>query len=140
MKNAKSKPKIVIDTNVFISALAFGGKPREITKLIADKSIILVISEDCLSELRRKIISKFPEFINELVRLERLMGRRAIFVKLGLPSVTASRDEDDNKFIETAVLGQCDYIVSGDKDLLDVGKYRDIHIVNPSEFLKLINV
>ena len=137
MKNAKPKPRVVIDSNVFISALVFGGKPREVTRLIADKSIMLFVSEECLSELRRKIVSKFPEYINELVRLERLLGRRAKFVKLGIPQIKASRDLDDNKFIETAVLGKCGFIVSGDKDLLDIDKYQNIRIVTPSEFLTL---
>ncbi|MBR3355647.1 MAG: putative toxin-antitoxin system toxin component, PIN family [Oscillospiraceae bacterium] len=51
--------------------------------------------------------------------------------------VRVCRDPDDNKFIECALDGQCNYIVSGDKDLLDIRHYKNIRIITVSEFLGL---
>jgi len=122
---------------VFISALVFGGKPREVAELLID-TIIVVYSQEILTELRRKIHLKFSTFSEDLELLVKLLERDALCVKLGSISVTISRDPDDNKFIETAEIGDCQYIVSGDKDLLAIGSYKDIRIVNPSDFLDII--
>ena len=46
------------------------------------------------------------------------------------------RDTDDNKVLETAVVGKCNWIITGDKDLLTVKKYQQIKIVNPGQFLR----
>ena len=50
-------------------------------------------------------------------------------------SIHVCRDHDDDKFIECAVDGRCIYIVSGDKDLLSVGRYENVEIVKVSDFL-----
>jgi predicted nucleic acid-binding protein len=47
-----------------------------------------------------------------------------------------SRDPDDDKFIATALASNCNIIISGDKDLLDLNGYADIHIINPSTFIR----
>lgn len=138
MKNAKS-PRVVLDTNVFISALVFGGKPREVTELLVD-TITVVYAHEILTEIRRIIHLKFPAFNEDLERLEKLLERDALRVELGSSLVTISRDPDDNKFIETAIIGDCQYIVSGDKDLLAIGSYKNIRIIKPAEFLELIHI
>jgi len=106
-------------------------------ELLAD-SIIVVISQEIVTELRRIIHGKFPSFAEDLLRLEKLLERDAHLVELGSVQVTTSRDPDDDKFIETAVAGNCQYIISGDKDLLDIGLYKDIQIVKPAAFLQYI--
>jgi predicted nucleic acid-binding protein len=70
--------------------------------------------------------------------MEGLIDQEAELVKLGGVTATASRDEDDNRVLETAVIGGCGFIVSGDKDLLVLGGYEGITIVAPAEFLKLV--
>ena len=96
----------------------------------------LIVAEEMLTEVRRIITSKFPEFLDDLEKLEKLFESDAHWVKLGLITISASRDPDDDKFIEAAVIGGGKFIVSGDKDLLDLKSYKDINIVNPSEFLR----
>src|SRR3989338_156427 len=113
VKNGK-KPKVVLDTNVLISALVFGGKPRQITDLLADEMIRVAISHYALLE------------------------RDAQLVTLGSIQINICQDPDDNKFIETAVLGNCDFIISGDRHLLGIGQYEDIKIIKPAAFLKLL--
>ncbi len=138
MKNNKNKPRIVLDTNVIVSAIVFGGEPRQILDLLAENTIIVVIAEELLTELRRKINTKFPDFITDLEAVEKLLKRDAILVKLGAIRINASRDPDDDKFIETAFLGNCEYVISGDKDLLAIGSYQNIKIIKPAEFFNLI--
>ncbi len=133
----KNKPRIVIDTNVLISGIVFGGKPRQILDLLAEQSVIIIVAEEILTELRRKISSKFPEFIKDLNKVELLLKRDAVQIKLGVIPINISRDTDDNKFIEASILGKCSFIVTGDKDLLVLKTYENIRIVKPAEFLEL---
>ena len=128
---------IVIDSNVWISALIFGGNPEKILKLFIDNKVEVVMSEEIITELRRIIINKFPLFVNSLNLLEASLRKDNVFVQLGSITIDASRDVDDNRIIETAYIGKAQYIISGDKDLLVLKKYEDIKILNPSDFLKI---
>ncbi len=137
MKNVQ-KPRLTIDTNVWLSGIVFGGKPQLLIKLFVEEVILVVISEELLSELRRIVTQKFPLFLPKLALLEESLRHDAELVKLGSQTVTVSRDPDDNKVIETALIGNCQYIISGDKDLLDIGLYKNIEIVKPAAFLQYI--
>lgn len=147
MKNAPNNYRIVIDTNVFISSIVFGSKPRELIDLIANDVLTLVandvltlvIAQDLLTEIRRIIVAKFPSFLTDFLKVEKLLESDTILIQLGDITVSVSRDPDDNKFIEAALIGDCNYLVSGDKDLLDLEKYRGVKIVSVSEFLQLIS-
>lgn len=131
--------RVVIDSNVWISGLIFGGQPEKIIKHFLDGDFLVIVSAELLSELRRKVIEKFPLFTSSLESLDASILNDAIVVRLGSQTINISRDPDDNKVIETAVMGRCDYIISGDKDLLVIGSYKNINIVNPTDFLKIIN-
>lgn len=133
-----SKPKVVIDTNIWISGLVFGGVPAKVIKLFVNGDIILVTSEENISELRRKVHQRFPLLVPQLPILEASIRDLAIIIKLGVHEVTISRDVDDNKFIETAITGNAGYVVSGDRDLLVLKMYENIKIIKPADFLKLI--
>ena len=128
---------IVIDSNVWISALIFGGNPEKILKLFIDNKVEVVMCEEIITELRRIIINKFPLFVNSLNLLEASLRKDTVFVQLGSMTIDASRDVDDNRIIETAYIGKAQYIISGDKDLLVLKKYEDIKILNPGDFLKI---
>lgn len=132
------KPRIVIDSNVWLSGLIFGGSPGAVLELFISGDVLVVVSEELLSELRRKIIQKFPLYIPQLGLLEASLRKDATVVALGAVTVKASRDPDDNRVLETALIGGCRYIVSGDKDLLSLGSYGGIQIVTPREFLEIL--
>jgi putative PIN family toxin of toxin-antitoxin system len=127
----------VIDTNVWISGLIFGGIPAQIIQMFIDGSVLVVTSEELLSELRRKINQRFPLFAPHLPPLEASIREKALLVQLGRHQVVASRDVDDNLVIETAVTGGARYIVSGDKDLLVLNSYEDIKILSPAAFMRV---
>lgn len=131
-----SKPRVVLDTNVLLSALIFGGKPRQVVELLARDLIQAVTSEAILTEMRRTVARKFPDFTDDLARMELLLEEDAETVKLGGVTVAVCRDPDDNRVLETAVIGDCGYIISGDKDLLPLKKYQTIRILKPADFLE----
>ena len=72
---------------------------------------------------------QLPSFLPEFTKI--------VSVIEPLSHVRVCRDPDDNKFIECALDGQCNYIVSGDKDLLDIKRFKNIRIISVSEFLGL---
>lgn len=127
-------PKIVNDTNVWLSALYFSGKPAQIVKLIEEKQAISITSNFILNELKEKMIVDFhtPTFaanatisyINSISKIVKLTG--ADF---------SLRDSADNQVLETAVVGGCNFLITGDKDLLTLKKYQQIQIVTPAQFL-----
>jgi uncharacterized protein len=121
-----------------ISALVFGGKPRAVTDWLIENGTT-ILSQEILTEVRRIIDAKFPYSLGDLARLEKLLERDAIIVKLGSVQVTICRDPDDNKVIETALAGKCQYIVTGDKDLLVLQAYEGVKILKPTELLQLVD-
>jgi putative PIN family toxin of toxin-antitoxin system len=139
MSIVSSRSRIVIDTNVFVSAIVFGGKPRQVINVIAEDAAILVMTEPIIIEIRRVVVTKFIDFVDDLTKIENLLEEDAEWVKAGFHTIAISRDPDDDKFIEAAMAGDCQYIVSGDKDLLDLKEYQGVKIVNVSDFLKLID-
>jgi putative PIN family toxin of toxin-antitoxin system len=132
-----SKQLIVINTSVWISGLIFGGTPAKVIRKFIDGDIVVVMSEELLSELRRKINPRFSLFLPALPRLDASIQEKAILVQLGSRPVTASRDADDNMAIETALVGKAGYIVSGDKDLLVLEEYEGVKLLNPAGFMRL---
>lgn len=126
--------KIVIDTNVWLSALYFSGKPAQIVNLIEEKQIISITSNFILDELKEKMTINFetPTFaanatIAYIKSISDVVSVNGI--NFGL------RDVDDNSVLETAIVGKCGFLITGDKDLLTLEKYQNIQIVQPAEFL-----
>lgn len=138
MKSAKTKPRIVVDTNVWVSALIFGGNAETVARLFVDRAVLVVVSEELLTELKRIVSHKFQPFVSQLAVLEASLRKDAEWVRLGTQTVTISRDPDDNKVIETALVGGCSYLISGDNDLLSIKQFEDITIMNPADFLELL--
>jgi len=133
----KSPVRAVIDTNILISAIGFGGKPRQILLLLLDKKIKVIISPILLAEFHEVIHKKFPFLQKELPIIDNKFTK--IMIKVH-PNATLNvvRDVDDNRVLEAAVAGKCQYIITGDKDLLVLKSYRQIKIITPDDFLKLL--
>src|SRR5260221_7150627 len=122
------KVKVVLDTNILISALGFGSKPREILQLVLDKKIKAISSPILLAELDDVISKKFPLFANKLDQIHKQLRKNMMIIKpkFGLHTV---QDEPDNRVLEAAVEGKCKYIITGDNDLLELKKFKNISIV-----------
>jgi len=131
--------KVVVDTNVIISALNFGGKPSEIVDLARSRQITNITSQFILDEVEGVLIGKFS--------WEAVMARKAqeaikAFSEMVTPQerISAiSNCEADNRIIECALKGNARFIISGDHHLTDLGEYQGIKIYGPSTFLELIS-
>lgn len=130
----KKPLKVVLDTNILVSALIFGGKPEQVYNLVLEKQITAVISMILFSELLETLIKKFNFGPKRIEQLERIIKKH---FKIVYPKVTINviKDDDDNRVLEVASEGRCSYIVTGDKDLLDLATFKNIKIVTPNVFL-----
>ena len=130
--------KIVIDANVWISALAFGGNPRKVFEIVVKEGHYLLVSEQLFTEIRRKIHEKFPDFIEDFENLRTVLALYSVDVKLGVISVSKSRDPNDDYLLEMAEIASADLIITGDKDLLVLKKHLATAIVTSKEAIHII--
>ena len=135
--------RAVIDTGIFVSALIRPqGRTGAVLQALKDKRFTMIYSTDILVEIidvlgRDKFRNKYhvsPDDIAALIDLIRLRG------ELVIPSqnVTACRDPKDDIFLEAALEGKVEYIVSGDLDLLDMKSFENIPMLRVAEFLARI--
>ena len=129
--------RVVIDTNVFISALLNPlGTPKKVINITVSQFTILQ-SEATYQELATRIgKKKFDKYLEKDDRLDFLssLRNRSLFVDIWHETRVCS-DLDDNKFLELAVSGMAQYIITGDKELLILNTYQGIPIITPAEFL-----
>lgn len=132
---AVNTTRIVIDTNILISALVYGGKPRDLLELVIIRQIAGITSLFLLAELVETLTRKFNFSPQKVYQIERKIRKSFKFVRPN-KILEVVRDKDDNRVLEAAVEGECDYIVTGDRDLLDLGRYEKIKIVTSVQFLE----
>ncbi len=128
--------KIVLDTNVLISGIFFGGPPGQILKTWKDQKIQIVISKEILNEYQRvtkELSKKFPSVnIKPIIELLTIYGK---VVETEGINVTVCEDPDDNMFIECAIASNTNIVVSGDNHLLKVSGYQNIDVIKPRNFV-----
>lgn len=134
--------RIVIDTNVVVSALIF----TESTAMKAFKASkikgMILISSDILLEISEVLSRpKFDRYISTKIREDFLASlyREAEVIEI-TETVESCRDPKDNKFLEVAISGNASYIITGDKDLLELHPFRGIPILTPKDFLQVISI
>jgi putative PIN family toxin of toxin-antitoxin system len=130
--------KIVLDTNIFISAILFDGKPEAIIKLCQERRIEIIISEAIISEISDVLGRKFYW---EEWKIERVISDIMEFTKVITTRKSVSLikgDPSDNRILECAFEGNAQYIISGDKKhLLPLKEFCGIEILTPNEFLDI---
>ncbi len=137
----KKKLRVVLDTNVVLSVLLFGGRLEFIRKAWKDGRLKLLFSEDTLGELVR--VLHYPKFglkdeeIDFLIYVEVLPYAEVVNEVVEVDREIC-RDRDDIKFLECAVSGRADYIVSGDDDLISVKEIEDIKVITPAELRDIL--
>ena len=128
--------RVVLDTNVTIAAFFWKGYPRIIYDLIRGKKLVMLLSSDMGKEFIRVVgYPKFGLTPKEIPPFIRNLRSNAEFVEIKSKISLISDDPTDNIFLECAIDGDADYIISGDKHILDLGKYENIQIVKPNGFL-----
>ena len=128
--------RVVIDTNAFISSLLFKGPTNKLVNLWQKKKFVFLISKQIFEEYIR--VLNYPKFhlseeeIKEIIKEELLPFVQVVIVKKFVSVIKV--DARDNIFLSTALSGKAEFIVSGDKHLLKLKKYRDIRILKMKDF------
>ena len=126
--------RIVFDTNVLIAAFVSRGLCHTLFEHCSIKHDI-VTSDFILNEFREKLVTRFKQSAETANEARVLLRSQLIRVSpVGLP-VPVSRDPDDDMVIATAIAGACEFIVTGDKDLLVLELYGQIRILSPRDFV-----
>lgn len=128
--------RVCIDANVYISGLAFGGKPLRVLTLALNREFYLITSLHILTEVKRNLKEKlfFPETL-----VDELLGEYIQVSDIYDPEgkIKYIDHKQDNMVLETALLGSADVLVTGDKkDLLPLKVFQGIIIEPPSAFLR----
>lgn len=137
--------RAVVDTNVLISALISKkpSPPLNIYNLLKSEDFLLITSPAILEELeevinRKTIIKLHKRSQQQIDEILQEIAETSYIVP-GMISVEAvKKDPDDDKFIAAAIEGKADYIVSGDKPLLNIKEYMGIKIISPKDFMRLL--
>ncbi|MBI2011149.1 putative toxin-antitoxin system toxin component, PIN family [Candidatus Daviesbacteria bacterium] len=129
--------RIVLDSNILISAYVFGGKPELVLKLIITEEAHGVISPVLKDEFLGVLRKKFGISTSEILEIQNQID---LSFDITYPKDTFHivKDEDDNRVLEAAVEGRVSYIITGDKELLNLKSFRKIKIVTATEFLSKV--
>src|SRR4051812_25180151 len=133
-------PRVVLDTNVVLSALVFaGGKLARVRHAWQEKRFEPLVSEATADELARAV--GYPEFKLTAGEQHELLGGFLAYCAVVLipakpPKVPKCRDPSDAPFLHLAVKGHADYLVTGDKDLLAIAPQFECPIITPVQFME----
>lgn len=135
--------RVVIDTNVIVSGLMrTSGPPAEALNAARERVFSWIISPHLIGEaqgvLSRPHIRRHVTLSDE--GMAEFLAEISDVAILAEPTarIDVSRDVNDNRVLEAAVAGEADYIVTGDRDLLELGSHAGIQIVTPAAFVKLL--
>ena len=131
----------LIDTNILVSAFVFGGSIKQkLIRILRHKRVRILISESILAEMKAVLLRE--QFLSHR-SADVLMSQLENFRKIAEPvqvksSVNDCRDRKDNLFLDCALDGRADFILTGDNDLLELDPYHSIRIMKIADFIDLI--
>lgn len=133
--------RVVLDTNVYVSAFAFPNSKTHLVWQRAEKRAFhLILSPDIVRETARILRRRFafPDVL--VLQTLKQMARVAELVQPQRRLAVVAADPDDDRILECALEGKADVIVSGDQDLLQLGSFQNIPIISPIDFLRTLGV
>ena len=128
--------KVIIDTNVLISGIFFGGPPAKILEAWRGGELQSVVSPEILEEyyeVCERISVRYPDI--DIAPILFLIASNSQVVESPPLADQVSRDADDDKFMACAIASDTRTIISGDNDLLTVSWYESIQVVTPRDFI-----
>lgn len=130
--------KIVLDANVIIAAFAARGLCESIMEVCLSEHEVM-LCDDLLDEIRRnlKLKIKLPALI--VNNIDEFLREHCVMTNPAPLSQDVCRDPDDVKVLGLAVASGADYIVTGDKDLLDLKEFQRIPILTPRSFSDVLH-
>lgn len=131
--------KLVLDTNVLISGIYFGGTPERVLDLWTDNRFTVYATPDILKEYLR-VIEEMDLKMHETLEpyWGKALSKTCHFIADSQTSKKFSRDPDDDKFVFCAMNAQADFLVTGDKDLTSIEGDFGFKIVSPREFVRFL--
>ena len=130
---------IVPDTNVLVSgSIVPHGNPAFILDSWRNEKVQIITSLEILAEFQRVMLEKFNAPQNEVEVLNAFFIWKGKVVEPKQKFNVIKEDPSDNKFLEVAIEGKADYIVSGDKDLLRIKNFMRIQIISPAEMASIL--
>ena len=132
--------RVVLDTNVLISAaLRPTGPPRAAIDIVRTANGVLLFSNNSFHELQSRLLrAKLDRYVGREGRVLYLVQIKAVSEWVSITGAKLGcRDPDDDKILETALMGDADCLVTGDQDLLEMSSFGGIPIVSPVTFLEL---
>ena len=129
--------RVVIDTNILISATFWSGKPKQLLNQIRRGQITFLTSDILLTELKEVLTREDKPFKLSVREASRVLTHLRTLAEIIEPHnlVTTCRDEADNRVLECAIDGRADWIVTGDTDLLDLKNFQGVKITTVADFL-----
>ncbi len=135
--------RVVLDANVLISAaLRPDGPPRAVVDAVRQERGVLLFSDETFDELRTRLqLPKFDRYVSWEGRAVYLAQLEAVSEWVPIAGAKLGcRDPDDDKLLETALMGSADCLVTGDRDLLEMSPFQNIPILTPAGFMDLRTV
>jgi uncharacterized protein len=129
--------KVTLDTNIYVSALQFGGKPMQLLQMGLDGDIDIAISQPILDETIRVLREKFTWSDADLREAVAAISAATYRVEPTEALDVVKEDPTDNRVLECAVAAGSVVVVSGDSHLLKIKVFRDCEIRSASDFLVL---
>jgi len=135
--------KAVLDTNVLISGVISTGVTHDVLVSGFRGGYEMIVSVATLTEFRATLLKYPGKFHMDEADVQQEVETVRYFAEFVDPAesiIAVEEDPDDDKFLEAAVAGNVDYVVSGDQHLLELGSFRGIEIVDPRTFYELLDV
>lgn len=131
--------RATVDANILVSGFAYPrGKPFQLLKRALEGEVNLTISQPIIDEGLEVLSRKFGYPPEDIAEARALVSQAARIVVPAVELDVIKEDPDDNRVLECAVSAGADYIVTGDEDLLRLGRYDAIRILRVADFLEIV--
>jgi putative PIN family toxin of toxin-antitoxin system len=136
--------KVVLDANIYVSSMInTQGNPRRIIKRWEQGDFDVLVSTSIINEIGRvlrypRIAKRHKQDEKEIKRFLELLSSEAILIEPSNRLDIIQEDESDNRYLECAIEGKAQYIISGDNHLLKVGEFKGIIVLPPNAFVALL--
>ena len=136
--------KVVLDANIYVSSMLNNhGNPKRIMAMWEQGDFDVLVSESIIDEVGRvlrypRIVKRHKQDEEAIERFLKLLASEAVIVEPAEVLDVVQEDESDNRYLECAIEGKAQYVVSGDQHLLKLGEYKGIIIIPPAAFVALL--
>lgn len=134
-----TKLAVVLDTNIYISAIISNGNPGKLINLIFEKKLRAFTSPTILLELSQKLHQKFNWSETKVNHTLKTLTKAITVIQPSITVTAVRKDPSDNKILACADAANADYIITGDSHLLNLKRFKATKILTPTYFLKIFH-